>query len=306
MHRNISDMRRPFTPTFRHMSNMLCDRVKVNGLPEEVNEKFLLYQLLLHGRCLLYKDGGSYHAFWFSGHGKKDEYLVSNEFLVANPYRANPDKTVFTPKNAVVLYSDINAYLFNEDFGLYEIVYKYSTIIDSIDKSIKALAVNSKLIAILTGNSKSFVESARRVIRELFSEDSTDCVAIMEESLVDNIRVNPLSDKMDYKLSELIKLRQYFVSDFLQKIGVAANQNMKAERLTDNESQLVESAANVDFRYILNNLNDSAKAANKLFGLNLSFELNEPEEKYYEEPEEEEESSQLEDGEKDDNTDKED
>ena len=95
---------------------------------------------------------------------------------------------------------------------------------------------------------------------------------------------------------------RYFVKIFVdlvnvanQKIGVATNQNMKKERLTDNESELIENSASVDFNYILNNLNTSIEKANKMFDLNISFKLNEKEsEKETEEKEtEEKESSQL-------------
>ena len=105
--------------------------------------------------------------------------------------------------------------------------------------------------------------------------DGDDCFGVCEESLVDSIKVNPISDRMDYKFSELIKTRQYFISDFYQKIGISANMNMKAERLTDNESQLIDSVSEVDFNHILDNLNYSFKFINDKFGLNISFELKE-------------------------------
>ena len=50
---------------------------------------------------------------------------------------------------------------------------------------------------------------------------------------------------------------------------------MKKERLTDNESELIENSASVDFNYILNNLNSSVKSVNNMFNLNISFSLNE-------------------------------
>ena len=151
---------------------------------------------------------------------------------------------------------------------------------------------NSKVIAFLTGSDNAFIASARLMIERMWKNN--DSIGIMEESLVDNIKVNPIADKMDYKFSELIKTRQYYISDFYQKIGVATNQNMKKERLTDNESELIENSASVDFNYILNNLNTSIEKANKMFNLNISFKLNEKEtEKEEPEKEEEKEYSQL-------------
>lgn len=261
-----------FTPMFRHFTNLLINRVVVNNLPEEINEKFFLYHVLLFGRVLFFKKNGKYHVMWFSGKGHLDEYYIQRDFLIVNPW-ATETNGDYDEKNAVIVYSDINAYIENADVGLYGFIEKYSTIINSIDASINALAKNSKVIAFLTGSTKSFVTSAKEVIRNLLN--SEDCIGVMEESLVDSIKVNPISEKMDYKFSELIKARQYYISDFYQKIGISANMNMKAERLTDNESQLIDAVSDVDFEHVIDNLNYSISFVNELFGLNISFSLNE-------------------------------
>ena len=261
-----------FTPMFRHFTNLLINRVVVNNLPEEINEKFFLYHVLLFGRVLFFKKNGKYHVMWFSGKGHLDEYYIQKDFLIVNPW-ATETSGDYDEKNAVIVYSDINAYIENADVGLYGFIEKYSTIINSIDASINALAKNSKVIAFLTGSTKSFVSSAKEVIRNLLN--SEDCIGVMEESLVDSIKVNPISEKMDYKFSELIKARQYYISDFYQKIGISANMNMKAERLTDNESQLIDEVSDVDFEHIIDNLNYSISFVNDLFGLDISFSLNE-------------------------------
>lgn len=261
-----------FTPVFRHFVNLLINRVVVNNLPEEINEKFFLYHVLLFGRVLFFKANGKYHVMWFSGKGHLTEYYIQKDFLVVNPW-ATETNGDYTEKNACIVYSDMNAYIENADVGLYDFIEHYATIINSIDASIKALAKNSKVIAFLTGSTKSFVSSAKEVIKNLLN--SEDCIGVMEESLVDSIKVNPISEKMDYKFSELIKARQYYISDFYQKIGISANMNMKAERLTDNESQLIDSVSDVDFEHIIDNLNYSISFVNELFGLNISFSLNE-------------------------------
>lgn len=265
-----------FSPVFRHFTNVLINRVVVDNLPEEIDPKFLLYHVLLYGRVLFFKAGGKFHVMWFSGKGHLNEYYIQKDFLIVNPWARETNGDYEENKNACILYSDINAYIENADVGLYDIVEEYSEIINQIDKSIKALAKNSKVIAFLTGSTNSFVHSAKQVINRLL--DSDECIGVMEESLVDNIKVNPISEKMDYKFSELIKARQYYISDFYQKIGISANMNMKAERLTDNESQLIDSVSDIDFEHIIDNLNFSVEMINSLFGLNISFRLNENEE----------------------------
>ena len=263
-----------FSPVFRHFVNVLINRVVVDNLPEEIDEKFLLYHVLLFGRILIFKKNGKFHTMWFSGKGKMNEYYIQKEFLIVNPW-ATETTGDYDEKNAGILYSDINAYIENADVGLYDLVKDYSEIINSIDTSIRALSKNSKVIAFITGSTQSFVSSAKQMINTLINSD--DCIGVMEESLVDSIKVNPISEKMDYKFSELIKARQYYISDFYQKIGISANMNMKAERLTDNESQLIDSCAEVDFEHIIDNLNFSVAKINDQFDLNISFRLNEDE-----------------------------
>lgn len=285
-----------FSPMFRHFTNLLVNRVRVNNLPEEIDEKFFLYHVLLYGRVLFFTYRNKYHVMWFSGRGKFNEYYIQKEFLVTNPYMENTISSFneqFDDTNSAIIYSDVNAYIENADVGLYDFVKEYSELIDTIDKSIKIIAKNARLIAIFTGNDVSFVESARVAIDQCFQGDKP--FVIMEEALIDSIKVNPISEKMDYKLSELIKARQYYISDFYQKIGVSANQNMKSERLTDDESHLIDTVSSIDFKHIIDFLNSSVEKVNKLFSLNISFELNEEKEK-------EEEASQLADEQDEENS----
>ena len=274
--RNISPSQ--YDHVFRSLVNVVCDRIKFEGLPEEIDDAYLRYQLLLYGRVLFFAHKNSYHVFWFSGTGKRNEYHIDNEFLVTNPWMDYPNNfsKTYNESQACIIYSDINAYIEDADCGLFDFVAEYAKIISSIDRSIYILAKNSRLIAILTGQTMSFVESAKIAIDRVFKGD--DSFAIMEESLLDSIKVNPIGEKSDYKLSELIKTRQYYVSEFYQKLGVSCNQNMKKERLTDNESELISSVSSISFNYIINNINTSLKKVNKTFNLNISCSINNPQE----------------------------
>lgn len=264
-------------PLFRHFTNVLINRVKVNELPEEIDKHFFLYHVLLYGRVLFFKHNEKYHVFWFGGGGDKNEYHIQSDFIITNPWLPNSNTLNFNEENSAIVYSDVTAYLNNTDVGLLPLVERYANTVTTIDKSIDIIAKNARLLALLTGSTNSFVQSARQFVKQAF--DNNEAFLFMEESLVDSIKSNPLTDKMEYKLSELIKARQYYISDFYQKIGVSANQNMKKERLTDDESQLIDNVSCVDFKHILDYLNHSIEKVNKLFGLSISFELNEEKEK---------------------------
>ena len=273
--RNISPSQ--YDHVFRSLVNVVCDRIKFEGLPEEIDDAYLRYQLLLYGKVLFFAHKNSYHVFWYSGTGKHNEYHIDNEFLVTNPWMDYPNNffKTYNESQACIIYSDINAYIEDADCGLFDFVAEYAKIISSIDRSIYILAKNSRLIAILTGQTMSFVESAKIAIDRVFKGD--DSFAIMEESLLDSIKVNPIGEKSDYKLSELVKTRQYYVSEFYQKLGVSCNQNMKKERLTDDESELISSVSSISFNHIINNINTSLKKVNKTFNLNISCSINNPE-----------------------------
>lgn len=263
---------------FRSLVNVVCDRIKFEGLPEEIDDAYLRYQLLLYGKVLFFKHKNSYHVFWYSGTGKHNEYHIDNEFLVTNPWMDYPNSfsKTYNDLQACIIYSDINAYIEDADCGMFDFVTEYANIISAIDRSIYILAKNSRLIAFLTGQTMSFVESAKIAIDRVFKGDES--FAIMEESLLDSIKVNPIGEKTDYKLSELVKTRQYYVSEFFQKLGVSCNQNMKKERLTDDESELISSVSAISFNHIINNINTSLKKVNKTFNLNISCSINNPQE----------------------------
>ena len=272
---NIKDSQ--YNHIFRYLVNITCDRIKFDNLPEEIDDAFLRYQLLLYGKVLFFKHKNTHHVFWYSGTGIHNEYHIDKEFLVTNPWLDYPQNFTckFQDSEAVIIYSDINGYIEDTDCGLFDFISEYSSIISAIDRSIYILAKNSRLIAFLTGQTMSFVESAKIAIDRVFKGD--EAFAIMEESLLDSIKVNPIGEKTEYKLSELIKTRQYYVSEFMQKIGISANQNMKKERLTDNESELISSVSSISFDYICNNINSCLKKVNKLFNLNITCSINNPE-----------------------------
>ena len=272
---NIKDSQ--YNHIFRYLVNITCDRIKFDNLPEEIDDAFLRYQLLLYGKVLFFKHKNTHHVFWYSGTGIHNEYHIDKEFLVTNPWLDYPQSFTqkFQDSEAVIIYSDINGYIEDTDCGLFDFISEYSSIISAIDRSIYILAKNSRLIAFLTGQTMSFVESAKITIDRVFKGD--EAFAIMEESLLDSIKVNPIGEKTEYKLSELIKTRQYYVSEFMQKIGISANQNMKKERLTDDESELISSVSSISFDYICNNINSCLKKVNKLFNLNITCSINNPE-----------------------------
>ena len=272
---NIKDSQ--YNHIFRSLVNITCDRIKFDNLPEEIDDAFLRYQLLLYGKVLFFKHKDTHHVFWYSGTGIRNEYHIDKEFLVTNPWLDYPQSFTqkFQDTEAVIIYSDINGYIEDTDCGLFDFISEYADIISAIDRSIYILAKNSRLIAFLTGQTMSFVESAKIAIDRVFKGD--EAFAIMEESLLDSIKVNPIGEKTEYKLSELIKTRQYYVSEFMQKIGISANQNMKKERLTDNESELISSVSSISFDYICNNINSCLKKVNKLFNLNITCSMNNPE-----------------------------
>lgn len=272
---NIKDSQ--YNHIFRSLVNITCDRIKFDNLPEEIDDAFLRYQLLLYGKVLFFKHKDTHHVFWYSGTGIRNEYHIDKEFLVTNPWLDYPQSFTqkFQDTNSVIIYSDINAYIEDTDCGLFDYISSYADIISAIDRSIYILAKNSRLIAFLTGQTMSFVESAKITIDRVFKGD--EAFAIMEESLLDSIKVNPIGEKTEYKLSELIKTRQYYISEFFQKIGISANQNMKKERLTDNESELISSVSSISFDYILHNINSCLKKVNKLFNLNITCSINNPE-----------------------------
>ena len=272
--KNIKDSQ--YNHIFRYLVNITCDRIKFFNLPEEIDDAFLRYQLLLYGKVLFFKHKNSHHVFWYSGTGIHNEYHIDKEFLVTNPWLDYPQNFTqkFQDSEAVIIYSDINGYIEDTDCGLFDFISEYADIISAIDRSIYILAKNSRLIAFLTGQTMSFVESAKITIDRVFKGD--DAFAIMEESLLDSIKVNPIGEKTEYKLSELIKTRQYYVSEFMQKIGISANQNMKKERLTDDESELISSVSSISFDYIVNNINSCLNKVNKLFNLNITCSINNP------------------------------
>lgn len=287
-------------PYFIHFTTLLIDRYSVTGLPDQpdypLDIEFFLFHTLLFGRTILFKHHNNYFFGLPDNSNHISPYYYDTKFRITNPYlpsSSSPptysstqstqvDSLVLTPKNSCLIYSNPYAKLLSAPIGLYPLITSYCKQIHAFDKAITALTKNTRVIGFFKAQDNNTVESARLVLDSLFSDDSDSNFAVLQESLVDSLTYNPISTQSRDKFTELIKARQYYISELYSILGVTANQNMKSERLTDDETQTLSTLSTITISPSLTLLNQSLSA--NPFGLSIKVSLRTPDPSIFPDP----------------------
>ena len=243
---------------------MLLNEIEIRGLPPSIDENYTKFILLMFGRVVMFDYDNELNIMRFNNGGKYNKNEVTSEYLVNNPYYHNLNKT-FDENNAVMIYSNNIAYVFNKDIGFYNDVLLYGEILSNIDKSLIAIAKNSRVLAFIDCPDTPTFDSVDVAIKKIESGES---LLKVKGSVVDKIQVNPIS-KSDKQISELIQLRQYYLSEFKQKCGIADNMNLKKERVSAEETQLQETNSTGTIDNTIDLINSCFERANKMFGTDI-------------------------------------
>ena len=99
--------------------------------------------------------------------------------------------------------------------------------------------------------------------------------SIGENQVFDGIRVQPYASSGNTNgITSLIELEQYLKASWFNEIGLNANYNMKRESINSGESQLNNDMLLPLIDDMLETQNRAFEKANKMFGTNITVELN--------------------------------
>lgn len=107
-----------------------------------------------------------------------------------------------------------------------------------------------------------------RQIKDLFNGDVS---IALDRALLEKLQTNPLTDSG--KVADFIELEQYFLSRFLNEIGLSSNYNMKRESLNSNETQLEGDNEITLIQDMLKCREEMVEKYNKMYGKNAKVKL---------------------------------
>ena len=240
---------------------MLVESIEIKGLPKNIDETYTKAIWLLFGRVLAFKHNNELEIMRFSSGGKQNKNYVDKDFKVVNPWYLDGRSLSFNENNAVILYSNNTSYVYNRDIGFYNDILLYADIISNIDKSLLAIAKNSRVLAFIDCPDSATYESVEKAIKRI---DNGESLLKVKGSIVDKIQVNPIS-KSEKQIIDLIQLRQYYIAEFKAKCGIADNVNMKKERNNCEETEIQQKQSSGNIEKTVEIMNRSCEKLNKMF-----------------------------------------
>lgn len=283
----VCDFRENYDFYFKWLLNKVCSCFVINGLPDTINQTYLKNELILSGMCCVTDFGGKLYACTGSLGGQPDEYYIPTVFVIANPVLGSkqvrikelPVKIESTGSvkggepNGVVIFNTAIDELYNGCFaaGLYQYINQTATLLADNIVSINANQINSRVCAFFVADSKAKALAGEVVLKKMYAGQPYQ---ILEADLVEKINVNPISTaSTSSNITELVELNNYIISNFMQSIGIKANNDRKRERMITDEINSQNDYLGFSVLEVLASWQKGFDAVNKMYGTEISVSL---------------------------------
>lgn len=267
----VCDFRENYDFYFKWLLNKVCSCFVINGLPDTINQTYLKNELILSGMCCVTDFCGKLYACNGSLGGQPDEYYIPTVFVIANPILGS--KQVKRGEDGVVIFNTSVDELYNGCFaaGLYQYINQTATLLADNIVSINANQINSRVCAFFTADSKAKALAGEVVLKKMYAGQPYQ---ILEADLVEKINVNPISTaSTSSNITELVELNNYIISNFMQSIGIKANNDRKRERMITDEINSQNDYLGFSVLEVLASWQKGFDAVNEMYGTEISVSL---------------------------------
>lgn len=267
----VCDFRENYDFYFKWLLNKVCSCFAINGLPGTINQTYLKNELILSGMCCVTDFGGKLYACTGSLGGQPDEYYIPTVFVIANPILGS--KQVKRGEDGVVIFNTSVDELYTGCFaaGLYQYINQTATLLADNIVSINANQINSRVCAFFVADSKAKALAGEVVLKKMYAGQPYQ---ILEADLVEKINVNPISTaSTSSNITELVELNNYIISNFMQSIGIKANNDRKRERMITDEINSQNDYLGFSVLEVLASWQKGFDAVNAMYGTEISVSL---------------------------------
>lgn len=274
----VCEFRQNYDFFYKWLLNKVCACFVINGLPETVNQTFLKSNLIEDGMICVTDFNNNLYACIGDLGGYPDEYYIPALYTIANPILGS--KQVFRrdfdghKQNGVVIfntaedamYADCNA------GGLYQLINQTATLLADNIISINANQINSRVAAFFTADSEAQAAAGEIILKKMYAGRPYQ---ILRSDLVEKINVNPMAAaSTSSNITELVELHNYIISNFMQSIGIRANDLRKRERMITDEINVQNDYLQLSVLEMLASWKKGFDEVNKLYDTEISVTLN--------------------------------
>ena len=163
--------------------------------------------------------------------------------------------------------------IFDDYFGIDDLVTHYAEKLASVDRSVDVNLMNSNVTVLLKANDKKEADTLKTAYAE--ATTGKPFVAV-NKSLVDDGEIATFFPGVatNYIADKLLETRRAIVNEFLTEIGIRNANYDKKERLNSQEVSENNDETSAIISIIFDKIRSSFEKINKISGLNLTVELN--------------------------------
>ena len=235
---------------------------KWNNCPDTLDTTFLELYLQTDGLCAVKEVKGNLYALFGNLGGEPNAYYVPKDYIVANPY-LNYFTTLESGKDCVVIWNDS---LYQ---GILPIIKKYSYLLAEADITLLCELITNRSKFIMSANDDRTQQSAIKFLSDMEAGKSG---VIGDDAIFEALQVTPVSAHNG--TISAIEARQYIKANLYNDLGLNANYNMKREAINGEEAGLNDDMLIPLIDNMLRYRQKGADEINKMYGTNISVELN--------------------------------
>lgn len=249
----------------RNYVTYMIDRVsqmfRVDGLPETMPERYVKNYLLCGGFCVVTDVDGKLYGFNGGLGGEPDPYYFPTIATIANP-ALGFSKSLKIGEECVVVRNDTNLQ------GILPICQKYSTMLVESDISLYRAGINTRAMSMISAGDDRSRKSAEKFLNDLEAGELGVCG---DNTLLESIKVHPVAGNYSSGyITQLLELRNYWVSCFWQELGINSNHNMKRESINSSETSSNELTLLPLVDDMFKNWENGFDEVNRKYGTNIT------------------------------------
>lgn len=248
----------------QYMFDRTNEMFKWNGLPDTIPQRVIELQIQNNGYTTFFEYDSNLYVAWGSLGGIPNYNYMPTISIVANPY-LKLNKEFEIDKDCVIIPNDT----FYR--GLVPINRFYASQLVEAIVSMRVALINMRAPNVFAAPDDNTYRNIVDYIKDL---ENGKLSVIQDTAFAKNVASIPFGSASDRVITQLIEEIQYIKASWFNELGLQANYNMKRESINTNESQLNQDSLLPLIDNMLIQRQLACEKINKMFGTNISVELN--------------------------------
>lgn len=280
-YQGVTNVQHNFNYYFDMLTNKCCNLFQWEGLPDTIDERALNLDLVLSGKVCWTKFNGELYALTGDVGGEPNAYYEPQEFIIANPILGSKkvkirhrdgSQTVEGLDGILMANSDVDQMSDRTAGGLFGLIYQYAGLLADNISSLNISQINGRISQIWTADNEALGRTAELILKDIYEGKPYKIIA---QDMIDKVGVLPAAQTgQSNTLLNLMEIHQFFLAQFYSELGIAAQGNLKRERINTAETELMTGSYDINIFNMLKNREEAVKQINTLFGTSISVKLN--------------------------------